>query len=131
MKKVTGIGGIFFKTKDVKATKQWYEKHLGLAVDEYGCTFWQAEEVERNPKASQQWSPFEEKTSYFDPGRQEFMINYRVTDLENLLSELKSNGVQLVGEMQEFEYGKFGWILDLDGRKVELWEPAKEDLFEK
>lgn len=131
MKKVTGIGGIFFKCADVKTTKQWYATHLGLAVDDYGCTFFQANDVALHPKASQQWSPFKKDTTYFDPGEQEFMINYRVANLEALLIELKNNGVQISGEMQEFEYGKFGWIIDCDGRKVELWEPANEQLFEK
>jgi predicted enzyme related to lactoylglutathione lyase len=131
MKKVTGIGGIFFKCKDVAATKKWYQKHLGLEVDEYGCTFWQAKSVELDAKASQQWSPFKKESDYFEPGKQEFMINYRVADLVELIKELGQQGVEIVGEMQEYDYGKFGWIMDCDGRKVELWEPLNEHLFEK
>ena len=131
MKKVTGIGGIFFKCKDTQATKAWYEKHLGLPVDHYGCTFWQAESVNLDKKASQQWSPFKSDSTYFDPGKQDFMINYRVADLESLLEELKQNAVEVVGKMEEYDYGKFGWVMDCDGRKVELWEPSNEHLFEK
>jgi predicted enzyme related to lactoylglutathione lyase len=131
MKKVTGIGGIFFKCKDTQATKAWYEKHLGLPVDDYGCTFWQAESVNLDKKASQQWSPFKSDSTYFDPGKQDFMINYRVADLESLLEELKQNAVEVVGKMEEYDYGKFGWVMDCDGRKVELWEPSNEHLFEK
>ena len=131
MKKVTGIGGIFFKCKDTQATKAWYEKHLGLPVDDYGCTFWQAESVKLDKKASQQWSPFESDSTYFDPSKQDFMINYRVADLKSLLEELKQNAVEVVGKIEEYDYGKFGWVIDCDGRKVELWEPSNEDLFKK
>ncbi|WP_339684712.1 VOC family protein [uncultured Nonlabens sp.] len=131
MKKVTGIGGIFFKCKDTQATKAWYEKHLGLPVDDYGCTFWQEESVKLDKKASQQWSPFESDSTYFDPGKQDFMINYRVADLKSLLEELKQNDVEVVGKIEEYDYGKFGWVIDCDGRKVELWEPSNEDLFKK
>ena len=131
MKKVTGIGGIFFKCKDTAVTKAWYEKHLGLPVDDYGCTFWQADSVALDKKASQQWSPFKEDSNYFEPGEQEFMINYRVADLHGLINELRENDVEIAGEIQEFDYGKFGWIIDCDGRKVELWEPINEHLFEK
>ena len=125
--KVTGIGGIFFTCKDVAATKAWYEKHLGLPVDDYGCTFWAG----NGEKISQQWSPFKEETTYFDPKNQSYMINYRVDNLVLLYQQLKDNGVEIAGEIQEFDYGKFGWIIDIDGRKVELWEPANEQLFEK
>lgn len=131
MKKVTGIGGIFFKCKDVAVTKEWYSRHLGLAVDDYGCTFWQADSVRLDEKASQQWSPFKMNSNYFEPGKQDFMINYRVSDLKNLLKELKQNGVEVVGNVEEYEYGDFGWVIDCDGRKIELWQPRNEQLFEK
>ncbi|GAK92811.1 glyoxalase/Bleomycin resistance protein/dioxygenase family protein [Nonlabens ulvanivorans] len=126
--KVTGIGGVFFKCADVAATKAWYQEHLGLPVDDYGCTFWTGPTKE---KASQQWSPFKKDSTYFNPGDQEFMINYRVDDLVSLMEQLKKSGVQIAGAIEEFDYGKFGWIIDIDGRKVELWEPANEELFEK
>jgi predicted enzyme related to lactoylglutathione lyase len=131
MKKVTGIGGIFFKCNDVAITKSWYEKHLGLPVDEYGCTFWQADSVKLDEKASQQWSPFKMDSDYFEPGKQDFMINYRVANLKSLLTELKQNGVTIVGKVEEYEYGDFAWIMDCDGRKIELWQPRNEQLFEK
>ncbi len=131
MKKVTGLGGIFFKCADVKATKDWYAKHLGIEADEYGHTFWQRDVDDPTHKTSQQWSPFKKETDYFEPSRQEFMINYRVADLDQLLVDLEASGVKLVGSPQEFEYGKFAWVMDADGRKIELWEPKNEQLFEK
>lgn len=125
MKRVTGLGGIFFKSKDTDQVKEWYAKHLGIATDQYGATFsWQKPD---GSKGHTVWSLFKPDTDYFLPGDQEFMINYRVEDLESLLKTLKEEGVQVVGEMEIYEYGKFGWILDPDGRKIELWEP--NDLF--
>ncbi|PXY02734.1 glyoxalase [Marinifilum breve] len=123
-KRVTGIGGIFFKTKDPKGTKEWYNKHLGIQCpDEYGGVF----EWQKTSKPEETgftiWGPFDENTEYFQPSKKDFMFNYRVENLEELLKELKEEGVEIVGEMQVFEYGKFGWILDPEGNKVELWEP--------
>lgn len=123
-KRVTGIGGLFFKTKDPKQTKDWYQKHLGFNTDDWGCTFWWKDND--GNKASTQWSPFRDDTSYFEPSQKDFMFNYRVENLEELLTELKKEGVTIVGDMQEFDYGKFGWILDNDGNKIELWEPKDE-----
>ncbi len=120
-KRVTGIGGLFFKTKNPETTKQWYKQHLGLPVDEYGCTFWWKDE--NGKKCSTQWSPFKEDTNYFSPSEKEFMINFRVENLVALLKALKTEGVTIVGEMQEFDYGKFAWIIDPEGNKIELWEP--------
>ena len=125
-KRVTGIGGLFFKTKDPKKTKDWYQKHLGFNTDDWGCTFWWKDKNGNN--ASTQWSPFKDDTSYFDPSKKPFMFNYRVENLAELLLELEKEGVTIVDEIQEFEYGKFGWILDNEGNKVELWEP-KDDAF--
>ena len=123
MKRVTGIGGLFFKTKDPVAMNAWYGKHLGLPVNEYGATFqWKDEE---GNEAMTQWSTFKEDTSYFAPSEKPFMFNYRVENLEELLKILASEGVTIVGEMQTYEYGKFGWILDPEGNKIELWEPTK------
>jgi predicted enzyme related to lactoylglutathione lyase len=128
MKKVTGIGGVFFKSQDPEQTKDWYQKHLGIESDQYGATFeWKHPD---NPEKTgyTAWNPFPHHTKYFDPGHQEFMINYRVADLEALLAELKDQGVKIVGEMEEFEYGKFAWIMDPEGQKIELWEPVDENL---
>ncbi len=120
-KRVTGIGGLFFKTKDPKQTKDWYKKHLGFNTDDWGCTFWWKDKEGND--ASTQWSPFKADTDYFHPSEKPFMFNYRVENLVELLEELKKEGVTVVGEMQEFDYGKFGWILDNEGNKIELWEP--------
>lgn len=122
--KVTGIGGVFFKTEDPKATRAWYQKHLGLPVNEWGCTFWWKDN--EGNKASTQWSPFAKDTNYFDPSAKDFMFNYRVENLVELLAELKEQGVTVIDKVEEYEYGKFGWIVDLDGNKIELWEPKDE-----
>ncbi|MBL7864662.1 MAG: VOC family protein [Cyclobacteriaceae bacterium] len=125
MKRVTGIGGIFFKTEDPKKLKDWYGKHLGFQVTDWGCSFLWNEVDNPNPKAPArtEWSPFKSDTTYFQPSEKPFMFNYRVENLVELLKVLKEEGVTIVGEMQEYPYGKFGWILDPDGNKIELWEP--------
>jgi phosphoglycerate dehydrogenase-like enzyme/predicted enzyme related to lactoylglutathione lyase len=119
--KVTGIGGVFFKTKDPEKTKAWYQKHLGFDIDTYGSTFWWKDK--NNKKATTQWSPFKKETNYFSPSQKDFMFNYRVLDLENLLIDLEKEGVTIIDKPEIFSYGKFAWILDLDGNKIELWEP--------
>ncbi len=121
-KRVTGLGGFFFKTKDPDNTKQWYKKHLGLPVDDYGCSFWWKDN--KGNDCSTQWSPFKEDTKYFQPSEKQFMMNFRVEDLHELLATLKEEGVTVVGEVKEYDYGKFGWILDPEGNKIELWEPV-------
>ncbi len=121
MKRVTGIGGFFFKSENPNATKEWYKNHLGLPTNAYGCTFeWKDKE---GKECQTQWSPFAADTKYFEPSEKPFMMNFRVDNLEALLEVLKEEGVTIVGEMQSFDYGKFGWILDPDGNKIELWEP--------
>ena len=120
-KRVTGIGGIFFKSEDPDAAKEWYKKHLGLNTDAYGCTFWWKDN--EGQKCSTQWSPMKSETDYFEPSKKQFMMNFRVENLEELLSMLKEEGVQVVGEIESYDYGKFGWILDPEGNKIELWEP--------
>ena len=121
MKRVTGLGGFFFKSTDPGAAKNWYKKHLGLNTDDYGCTFKWKDENEND--GTTHWSPFKADTDYFEPSKKEFMMNFRVENLVELLKVLKKEGITIVGEMEEYEYGKFGWILDNDGNKVELWEP--------
>jgi len=125
-KRVTGIGGIFFKCSDPAAIREWYAQHLGLSDDQYGATFEWRDAENPEQKGMTIWSAFAKDTKYFGPGNQEFMINYRVADLEWLLAELKKEGVAQAGEMQVHEYGKFAHILDPDGNKIELWE-APED----
>ena len=122
LKRVTGIGGMFFKSKDPNAQKDWYKKHLGIPTDNYGWTFWWRDED--GNKCSTQWSPMDAKTDYFEPSQKQFMFNFRVSNLEALLKVLEEEGVTIVGEIQRFSYGKFGWILDPEGNKIELWEPV-------
>jgi predicted enzyme related to lactoylglutathione lyase len=123
MKKVTGIGGIFFKTKDPEKMKAWYKNHLGLETDAYGTNFEWRQGAEPDKKGFTQWSPFTETTKYFEPSTKDFMINYRVENLEALVAELKSSGVTVTDEIETFEYGKFVHIMDPEGNKIELWEP--------
>lgn len=120
-KRVTGIGGFFFKSKDYKKLVAWYGKHLGLKTDQYGSTFWWKDNDGND--CSTQWSPFSEDTTYFSPSEKQFMQNFRVENLEALLEKLKQEGVTIIGDMETYEYGKFGWILDPEGNKIELWEP--------
>lgn len=129
-KKVTGIGGIFFKCKDPKKLREWYKVHLGLNTNNYGTVFEWYQGADSSKKGFSQWSPFGEKTKYFEPSTKDFMINYRVDDLERLLEELKKDGVTIADTMQTVEYGKFIHIIDLEGNKLELWEPNDVE-FEK
>ncbi|MBN7815825.1 VOC family protein [Algoriphagus pacificus] len=125
-KRVTAIGGIFFKVKDPSKTKDWYKKHLGLQTDDYGTTFeWRSSE---NPdqKGFTQWSPMKDTTGYFKPSEKDFMINYCVENLEELVEELKKEGVTILDEIASYDYGKFVHILDPDGHSIELWEPVNE-----
>lgn len=124
MKKVTGIGGIFFKCKDPKKVREWYGKHLGINAGDYGATFEWYEGEDSTKKGQTQWTPFDEKTKYFAPSEKEFMINYRVENLEALVEELKKEGVTIVDKIESYDYGKFVHILDVEGNKIELWEPA-------
>ena len=121
-KRVTGLGGFFFKSKDPDSMRRWYGKHLGLPVNDYGCSFWWKDKEGND--CMTQWSPFKEDTEYFNPSRKQFMMNFRVENLEGLLKALKEEGVTVVGEIEEYDYGKFGWILDPEGNKIELWEPV-------
>ena len=127
MRRVTGIGGIFFKSSDTKALQEWYAKHLGITSSpETGTIFeWRAAE---DPEVRGQtvWSLFKQDTKYFEPSTKDFMFNYRVENLVWLLDELRKEGVTVVGKIEEYDYGKFGWILDPEGNKIELWEPPKK-----
>jgi predicted enzyme related to lactoylglutathione lyase len=125
MKKVTGIGGVFFKCKDPKQVIEWYKQHLGLNTNPYGATFEWYEGADSTKKAQTQWSPFKETTKYFEPSTKDFMINYRVENLEALVEELKKDGVTIVDKIETVDYGKFVHILDVEGNKVELWEPTE------
>ncbi|MEM6343269.1 MAG: VOC family protein [Bacteroidota bacterium] len=124
MKRVTGIGGIFFKCDDPKKMKSWYNTHLGIQTDQYGGVFRWKSATKEDQTCYTAWSPFSHKSTYFEPSKKEFMFNYRVDDLEALLAELKKEGITVVGEIETYPYGKFGWILDPEGNKIELWEPV-------
>ena len=124
MKRVTGIGGIFFKCQDPEKMKQWYKTHLGFNTDPYGTKFDWQEEGDSTKKGYTLWAPFAEKTKYFEPSSKDFMINYRVENLEALVEELKKEGVTILDKMETYDYGKFVHILDVEGNKIELFEPA-------
>jgi predicted enzyme related to lactoylglutathione lyase len=123
MRKVTGIGGIFFKCKDPEKIKQWYSKNLGLQTDEYGTTFEWESSSDKSSIGFTQWSPFPENTDYFAPSEKEYMINFRVENLRALVHQLRADNVTILDDIETFEYGKFVHILDIEGNKIELWEP--------
>jgi predicted enzyme related to lactoylglutathione lyase len=123
MKRVSGIGGVFFKCKNPEKMRNWYQLHLGIDTDQYGSCFeWKpADDPEK--KGFTQWSPMKENTNYFEPSKSEFMINYQVEDLVKLVEILKQEGIIFIDEIKKFEYGKFNHLLDIEGNKIELWEP--------
>ena len=122
--KVTGIGGIFFRCADPVKTREWYGEHLGLAVNEYGSSF-EFRNAHRPDEINYlQWSTFSASTDYFDPSDKQFMINYRVQNIEGLVEQLKKEGVTIVDEITTYDYGKFVHIMDPEGNKIELWEPV-------
>jgi len=119
MAKVTGLGGVFFKCDDPKQQKEWYNRHLG--IEGYGFEWRHKDNPEKEGMTV--FSPFKKETEYFNPSKKDYMFNYIVDNLVELLEQLKQQGVEIVGEMQDSEYGKFGWIMDPEGNKIELWEP--------
>lgn len=123
IRKVTGIGGIFFKCKDPKKMREWYKTNLGLNTNEYGAVFEWRQGADTTRKGFTQWSPFSEKTRYFEPSTKDFMINYRVENIEELVGQLQKSGVLITDTIETFEYGKFVHIMDIEGNKIELWEP--------
>ena len=124
--KVVGVGGVFFKSENPEETKKWYEEYLGFPTDQHGTMF-KSRDIDNPDKTSYlQWSPFDKKTDYFDPSKKEFMINYRVQNIEEFVKVLKERGVTILDEITEYgEIGKFVHILDPEGNKIELWEPPK------
>jgi predicted enzyme related to lactoylglutathione lyase len=129
-KRVTGIGGIFFKCKNPAATREWYKVHLGLNTDNYGTNFQWYQGADSTKKGSTQWSAFKETTKYFEPSSKDFMINYRVENMNTLMENLRKEGVTIVDTIQSFDYGKFLHIMDNDGNKIELWEPV-DDVYDR
>ncbi|HEX3071344.1 MAG TPA: VOC family protein [Thermoanaerobaculia bacterium] len=124
MEKVNGIGGIFFKSDDAPALRDWYRDHLGIAVDDYGGTSFEWREKE-NPDVVGMtvWSAFPATTKYFEPTRAPFMINYRVSDLDAMLAQLRNAGAVVDEKIEDTDYGKFGWATDPEGNRFELWQP--------
>lgn len=121
--KVTGIGGIFFFSENPEKTKEWYSENLGLEVNQWGSSF----EFRNANKPDEinylQWSPFKQGSEYFSPSKKEFMVNYRVQNIEGLVNKLKNNGVTILDSIETYDYGKFVHIMDAEGNKIELWEP--------
>ena len=125
MAKVLGIGGVFFKSDDPAALLTWYRTHLGIASGDWGgFAFQWQEQGHPNETGYTIWSAFPDTTNYFSPGEQSFMVNFRVADLAALIAALREEGVEIVGEMEQYPNGMFAWILDPEGRKIELWEPV-------
>jgi predicted enzyme related to lactoylglutathione lyase len=125
-KRVTSIGGVFFKCKNPEAVRNWYNKHLGLNTHDYGATFVWYHGADSTQKGYTAWGPFKETTTYFAPSTKEFMINYRVENMNWLVQELKKEGVNVLDTIETYDYGKFVHILDLEGNKIQLWEPNDE-----
>lgn len=124
--KVTGLGGIFVKCEDRENLVKWYREKLGFPYDGYGASFPFREDEAPEKRAYNVWGPFKQDTEYFDPSKREFMMNLRVDDLDALLVKLKAAGIEQVGEKEEHDYGKFAWIVDPEGTKIELWEQVGE-----
>jgi len=121
--KVTGIGGIFFFSENPEETKKWYAENLGLVTNEWGSTF-EFRNTNRPDEINYlQWSPFKSGSEYFAPSKREFMINYRVQNIEGLVKKLEANGVRILDTLETYDYGKFIHIMDAEGNKIELWEP--------
>lgn len=126
MKHVLGIGGIFFKAQDPDKLAAWYHEHLGLEVEEYGGVTFREGAVDKSAPQRQAytvWSPFAAETDYFMPSDKPFMINFRVADLDALLAKLRAEGVTVEERTDKSEFGYFGWAMDPEGNKIELWEP--------
>ena len=122
-KRVTGIGGIFFKCKDPKKMREWYQTHLGINTGQYGAVFEWHQGADSTKKGFTQWTAFKETTKYFEPSAKDYMINYRVENMDALVELLKKEGVTIADTVETASYGKFLHIMDLEGNKVELWEP--------
>jgi catechol 2,3-dioxygenase-like lactoylglutathione lyase family enzyme len=126
MQRVTGIGGIFFKARDAARLREWYREHLGLPVTDWGGVVFEGREARPGERQTATvWSVFTGDTSYFEPSTSPFMINYRVDDLDAVLSALRAEGCEVDARIEQSEFGRFGWVMDPEGNKVELWEPPR------
>jgi len=123
--KVTGIGGVFFMSDDPKGLKDWYSKNLGLEINAWGAVSFDSRNIHDPEKTETlQWTPFKKESDHFAPSKKEFMINYKVQNLEALLVKLRANGVTILDDVATYDFGKFVHIMDAEGNKLELWEPA-------
>lgn len=125
MRRVTGIGGIFFKSKDPKALGEWYRDHLGMKVEDWGGVVFRWSDDNQTRDGTTIWSPFKEDTDYFAPSSAPFMLNLRVEDLNALVATLREEGCRVDDKVEESAYGKFGWVMDPDGNRIELWQPPE------
>ena len=127
MKRVTGIGGVFFKANDAAALREWYRKHLGIDIETWGGTAFRWQDDPGVQNGTTVWSIFDATTQYMQPSTSPFMINYRVADLPAVLEALRQEGCDVDSRMDESEFGKFGWVMDPEGNRIELWQPPSED----
>jgi len=124
--RVTGIGGVFFKADDPAALLAWYREHLGVPIGDDGFAVFRWRESDPERAAATVFAPFPRDTDYFAPSQRPFMVNLRVVDLDRMLDQLRAEGCQVVGDVMAGEEGRFGWVLDPEGNKIELWEPPPE-----
>ncbi len=127
MARVTGIGGVFFKARDREHLLAWYDEHLGIRTEEWGAAFYWRDQNNPGRLGHTVWSPYAATTRYFAPSEAPFMINYRVDNLDEMLAQLRAAGAQVMDRVEEHEYGRFGWAIDPEGNKLELWEPKGEE----
>ena|SRR5512147_2888259 len=127
MKRVTGIGGIFIKVKEPEAMYTWYQRHLGFAafLPEQHAVDFPSKDAETGDETHTYWSLFKQSSDYFDPSKSQVMINYRVADMDTVVSALQEEGIEILGR-EDYDYGRFAWIMDPEGNKIELWEPPKK-----
>jgi predicted enzyme related to lactoylglutathione lyase len=122
--KVTGIGGIFFYSDNLKETKEWYTQNLGIEINNWGSSSFESRSVDKPDEiTSLQWKPFKKGDEYFSPSKKDFMINYQVRNIEGLVNKLRENGVTILDDIASYDFGKFVHIMDNEGNKIELWEP--------
>jgi len=125
MERVQGIGGIFFKAADPKALGAWYREHLGIDVEDWGGSSIRWSAQAGADTASTVWSPFKADTTYFEPSKASFMVNFRVSDLDAMLAQLRAAGADVQDGLEESDFGRFAWVVDPEGNKIELWEPPE------
>ena len=124
MQRVTGLGGVFLKCRDKEKTSEWYQRHLGIKMEDWGAVFPFTDAVAQNKDAYSAFSLFKRSTDYFAPSDSSFMVNFRVHDLVALLAQLRLEEVEIIGDLHEEEFGKFAWVMDPEGNKIELWQQS-------